>query len=363
MGSQADCFVLSHSPPRRKVLSFRHCTRRGPYGGRMRRREFIRLISGSTALLSLMAHAQQPDRKRRIGVLMGIADNDPEARPRVEAFERGLQELGWAEGQNIHLDYRWTAGDPDRTLLFAKEIFDLKPDVILVHSSPAVAALRQLTSKIPLVFVLIADPIGSGFVASLAHPGGNVTGFMNAEATMAGKWLGLIKEIAPKIEQVALIYNPRTSPYHSYLREFDATAGQFKIRAVPMPVLDAAELEHALHALGQEPNSAFFVVPDVFVQVHRALIIKLAEEYRLPAIYPYRFFPTSGGLLSYGFDTVIVFRQAASYVDKIMKGVVPADLPVQAPSIFKMVVNLKAARAIGLTIPESFLVNADEVID
>ena len=190
----------------------------------MRRREFIRLISGSTALLSLTAHAQQPDRKRRIGVLMGIADNDPEARPRVEAFERGLQELGWADGQNIHLDYRWTAGDPDGTLLFAKEIFDLKPDVILVHSSPAVAALRQLTSKIPLVFVLIADPIGSGFVASLAHPGGNATGFMNAEATLAGKWLGLIKEIAPKIEQVALIYNPRTSPYHSYLREFDATA-------------------------------------------------------------------------------------------------------------------------------------------
>ena len=170
----------------------------------MRRREFIRLISGSTALLSLTAHAQQPDRKRRIGVLMGIADNDPEARPRVEAFERGLQELGWADGQNIHLDYRWTAGDPDGTLLFAKEIFDLKPDVILVHSSPAVAALRQLTSKIPLVFVLIADPIGSGFVASLAHPGGNATGFMNAEATLAGKWLGLIKEIAPKIEQVAL---------------------------------------------------------------------------------------------------------------------------------------------------------------
>jgi putative tryptophan/tyrosine transport system substrate-binding protein len=329
----------------------------------MRRREFIRLISGSTALLSLTAHAQQPDRKRRIGVLMGIADNDPEARPRVEAFERGLQELGWADGQNIHLDYRWTAGDPDRTLLFAKEIFDLKPDVILVHSSPAVAALRQLTSKIPLVFVLIADPIGSGFVASLAHPGGNATGFMNAEATLAGKWLGLIKEIAPKIEQVALIYNPRTSPYHSYLREFDATAEQFKIQAVPTPVLDAAELEHALRALAQEPNSAFFVVPDVFVQVHRALIIKLAEEYRLPAIYPYRFFPTSGGLLSYGFDTVIVFRQAASYVDKIMKGVAPADLPVQAPAIFKMVVNLKAARAIGLTIPESFLVHADEVID
>jgi putative ABC transport system substrate-binding protein len=332
-------------------------------GGHMRRREFIRLISGSAALWSLTAHAQQPDRKRHIGVLMGIADDDPEAKPRVEAFERGLQELGWQEGRNIHLDYRWTAGDPDRTLLFAKEIFELRPDVILVHSSPAVAALRQLTSKIPLVFVLIADPIGSGFVQSLAHPGGNATGFMNAEATMAGKWLGLIKEIVPKIERVALIYNPRTSPYHSYLREFGTTAEQFKIQAIPTPVLDAAELEHALQALGREPNSAFFVVPDVFVQVHRALIIRLAEEYRLPAIYPYRFFPTSGGLLSYGFDTVNAFRQAASYVDKIMKGVAPADLPVQAPAIFKMVVNLKTARAIGLTIPESFLVHADEVID
>jgi putative ABC transport system substrate-binding protein len=214
-----------------------------------------------------------------------------------------------------------------------------------------------------LVFVLIADPIGSGFVESLSHPGGNVTGFMNAEATMAGKWLGLIMEVAPKIERVALIYNPRTSPYHSYLREFDATARQFGVQAVPTPVLDAAELEGALKKLGQEPNSAFFVVPDVFVQVHRALIIKLAEEYRLPAIYPYRFFPTSGGLLSYGFDTVIAFRQAASYVDRIMKGTLPADLPVQAPATFHMVVNLKAARAIGLTIPESFLVRADEVID
>jgi putative ABC transport system substrate-binding protein len=329
----------------------------------MHRREFITLISGAVAIGPLTAHAQQPDRKRRIGVLMGIADSDPEAKPRVEAFQKGLQDLGWTEGHNVHLDYRWTAGDPDRTVLFAKEIFDLKPDIILVHSSPAVAALRQLTSKIPLVFVLIADPIGSGFVESLSHPGGNVTGFMNAEATMAGKWLGLIMEVAPKIERVALIYNPRTSPYHSYLREFDATARQFGVQAVPTPVLDAAELEGALKKLGQEPNSAFFVVPDVFVQVHRALIIKLAEEYRLPAIYPYRFFPTSGGLLSYGFDTVIAFRQAASYVDRIMKGTLPADLPVQAPATFHMVVNLKAARAIGLTIPESFLVRADEVID
>jgi putative ABC transport system substrate-binding protein len=328
----------------------------------MKRREFITLVVGAAAS-PLAARAQQTGRVVRIGVLMGIGDSDPEATPRVEAFQRGLKELGWTEGHNVRLDYRWTAGDPDRTLLFAKEIFGLKPDIVLAHSSPAVAALRQLTSKIPIVFVLIADPIGSGFVESLAHPGGNATGFMNAEAPMAGKWLGLIMEIVPKIRRVALIYNPRTSPYQSYLHEFDERARHVGVQAVPTPVLDAAELERALHTLGQEPDSAFFVVPDVFVQVHRALIIKLAEEYRLPAIYPYRFFPTSGGLLSYGFDTVAAFRQAASYVDKILKGATPADLPVQAPSAFKMVVNLKAARAIGLTIPESFLVRADEVID
>ena len=328
----------------------------------MRRRDFIVALCAAAAW-PLAVRAQQAGRVVRIGVLMGISDSDPEAGPRVEAFHKGLQDLGWSEGRNVHLDYRWTAGDPDRTLLFAKEIFELKPDVILVHSSPAVAALRQLTSEMPMVFVLVADPIGSGFVASLSHPGGNVTGFMNTEASMAGKWLGLIMEIAPDIERVALVYNPRTSPYPSYLREFDISARHFRIQAVPTPVLDAAELEQALRTLGQVPNGAFFVVPDVFMQVHRALIIRLAEQYRLPAVYPYRFFPTSGGLLSYGFDTVAVFRQAASYVDRILRGTAPADLPVQAPETFKMVVNLKAARAIGLTIPESFLVRADEVID
>jgi putative tryptophan/tyrosine transport system substrate-binding protein len=328
----------------------------------MERRRFITLL-GATLASPLAARAQQADRVAHIGVLMGIGDSDPEAKPRVEALRKGLEELGWTEGRNVRLDYRWTAGDPDRTLLFAREIFELKPDIIVVHSSPAVAALRKLTSKIPMVFVLIADPIGSGFVESLAHPGGNVTGFMNAEAPMAGKWLGLMMEIAPKVKRVALIYNPRTSPYQSFLREFDASARELGVQSVPTPVLDATEVERALHALGQQPDSAFFVVPDVFVQVHRALIIRLAEQYRLPAIYPYRFFPTSGGLLSYGFDTVVAFRQAASYVDKILKGASPADLPVQAPSTFKMVVNLKAAQAIGLTIPESFLVRADEVID
>jgi putative ABC transport system substrate-binding protein len=328
----------------------------------MERRRFITLL-GATLASPLAARAQQADRVAHIGVLMGISDSDPEAKPRVEAFRKGMEELGWTEGRNVRLDYRWTAGDPDRTVLFAREIFELKPDIMLVHSSPAVAALRKLTSRIPMVFVLIADPIGSGFVESLAHPGGNVTGFMNAEAPMAGKWLGLMMEIVPKVKRVALIYNPRTSPYQSFLREFDASARELGVQSVPTPVLDAAEVERALQALGQQPDSAFFVVPDVFVQVHRALIIRLAEQYRLPAIYPYRFFPTSGGLLSYGFDTVVAFRQAASYVDKILKGASPADLPVQAPSTFKMVVNLKAAQAIGLTIPESFLVRADEVID
>jgi putative tryptophan/tyrosine transport system substrate-binding protein len=333
------------------------------FGDGMKRREFITFIGGVSVAWPIVARAQVSRPPARIGVLMGISDTDPEAAPRVEALQSGLQELGWSEGRNIHLDYRWTAGDVDKGQLFAKEIVDLKPDVIVVHSTPAVAALQRLTSRIPMVFVLVADPVGSGFVESLSHPGGNITGFMNADAPMAGKWLGLITEVAPNVRRVALIYNPRTSPYASFLRAFDEDARQFGLEAIPTPVLNADELERAIAELGKRPNSAFFVVPDVFVQVHRALIISLAERYRLPAIYPYRFFPTSGGLLSYGFDTVVAFRQAASYVDKILRGASPKDLPVQAPETFKMVVNLKAARAIGLTIPESFLVRADEVIE
>ena len=329
----------------------------------MRRREFITLVGGAAATWPLMAHAQQPDGVRRIGVLMGIGDSDPESKPRVEALVGGLKNLGRTEGHNIHLDYRWTAGDLDRTRAFAKEIVDLKPEVIVVHSTPAVKALRQLTSTTPMVFVLIADPIGSGFVESLAHPGGNLTGFMNVDAPMAGKWLELLKEVAPRVNRIALVYNPRTSPYQSYLKSFDEAAQRSGVQGIPTPVLDAAEIERAITALGQQPDSGLFVVPDVFVQVHRELIIKLAEKYRLPAIYPYRFFPESGGLMSYGIDTVVIFRQAASYVDRILKGTAPTDLPVQAPTNFQLVINLKAAKAIGLTIPESFLVRADEVIE
>jgi putative ABC transport system substrate-binding protein len=329
----------------------------------MRRREFISLIGGAVASWPFAARAQQSNGVRRIGVLMGIGDNDPEAKPRVEALQSGLKDLGWTEGHNIHLDYRWTAGDLDRTRLFAKEIVDLKPDIIVVHSTPAVKALLQLASTAPMVFVLVADPIGSGFVASLAHPGGNLTGFMNVDAPMAGKWLELIKEIAPNVRRIALVYNPRTSPYQSYLKSFDETAQKSGVQAIPTPVLDAAELERSITALGQRPDCGLFVVPDVFVQVQRELIIRLAEQYRLPAIYPYRFFPESGGLMSYGIDTVIIFRQAASYVDRILKGTAPTDLPVQAPTNFQLVINLKAAKAIGLTIPESFLVRADQVIE
>jgi putative tryptophan/tyrosine transport system substrate-binding protein len=328
---------------------------------RLKRREFIAMFGGAAVAWPTLTQAQ-PARVPRIGVLMGIGENDPEAKPRAEALQDGLKELGWT-ADRIHLDYRWTAGDLDRTRRLAKEIIELKPDVIVVHSTPAVNALRELTSTTPMVFVLIADPIGSGFVASLAHPGGKLTGFMNVDAPMAGKWLELIKEIAPKVTRVALIFNPRTSPYQSYLHSFDESAPKFAVQAVATPVLDPAELERAIATLGQQPDSALFVVPDVFVQVHRSLIIRLADQYRLPAVYPYRFFPTSGGLMSYGIDTVIVFRQAASYVDRILKGTAPADLPVQAPAIFKLVINLKAANAIGLTIPESFLLRADEVIE
>jgi len=332
-------------------------------GLQMRRREFISLIGGAAVAWPFVVRAQPPDGIRRIGVLMGIGDADPEANPRVEALQGGLKDLGWTEGHNIHLEYRWTAGDLDRTARFAKEIVDLKPDVIVVHSTPAVEALRQLTSNTPMVFVLIADPIGSGFVASLAHPGGNLTGFMNVDAPMAGKWVEIIKEVAPKVRRIALVYNPRTSPYQSYLKSFGETAQVSGVQAIPTPVLDAADIKRSITALGKRPDAGLFVVPDVFVQVHRKLIISLAEQYRLPAIYPYRFFPESGGLMSYGIDTVVVFRQAASYVDRILKGTAPTDLPVQAPTTIRLVINLKAAKAIGLTFPASFLARADQVIE
>jgi putative ABC transport system substrate-binding protein len=329
----------------------------------MRRRAFLGVLAGAATAWPAVARAQQSNRVRRIGVVMGIGEGDLEAKPRVEALQAGLQELGWTAGRNIHLDYRWTNGDLERTRRVAKEIVELKPDMLVVHSTPAVSAVHELAPAIPMVFVLIADPIGSGFVASLSHPGGNMTGFMNVEAPMAGKWLELITEIAPKTKRIALIFNPLTSPYQSYLAAMGVSAPKLGLLSIPTPVHDATEIESAITALGREPDSALFAVPDVFVQVHRALIIRLAEKYRVPAIYPYRFFPSSGGLLSYGFDTVLAFRQAASYVDRILKGAKPADLPVQAPASFKLVVNLKAAQAIGLTIPASFLLRADEVIE
>jgi ABC-type uncharacterized transport system substrate-binding protein len=330
----------------------------------MKRRDFITLLGSAAAVWPLTAHAQQPERSARIGVLMGIGEDDPEAKPRVEALEQGFHDHGRVKGRNLLLDYRWTGGDLDRAKRFAKEIVELKPDLIVVHSTPAVKALRELTNTIPMVFVLIADPIGSDFVQNLSHPGGNITGFMNVDSPMTGKWLELIVEIAPKTRQVALIYNPNTAPfYQDFLQTFDAAAPKFNVRGIATPVTDAAGIERVVKEFGQLPDTALFVLPDVFVQVHRALIIKLAEQYRLPAIYPYRFFPTSGGLLSYGIDTVIVFRQAADYADKILKGAAPNDLPVQAPLTFNLIVNLTAARAIGLTIPESFLLRADEVIE
>jgi putative ABC transport system substrate-binding protein len=331
----------------------------------MRRREVLWLLGGaavSSIASSAPSNAQQPNRVRRIGVLMGIAETDPEAQPRVEALRSGLQALGW-NSRNIQLDIRWTAGDLERTRRSAGEIAQRKPELIVVHSTPAVKALRELVPTTPMVFVLIGDPIGSGFVNSIARPGGTLTGFMNVDAPMAGKWLELITEVAPKVKRVALIYNPRTSPYQSYLSSFAASAPVHAVQAVPTPVVDAAELENAMTALGQQPDSALFVVPDVFVQVHRELIIKLADKYRLPAVYPYRFFASSGGLMSYGLDTIGVFRQAATYVDRILKGAKPADLPVQSPRNFQLVVNLKTAKAIGLTIPEAFLLRADEVIE
>jgi len=300
---------------------------------------------------------------RRIGVLMGITETDPEAQPRVNALRKGLEDLGWSDGRNIQLDIRWTAGDLERTQRSAREIAQFKPELIVVHSTPAVKALRELVPTTPMVFVLIGDPIGSGFVNSVARPGGTLTGFMNVDAPMAGKWLELVKGGAPKVKRVALVFNPRTAPYQSYLNSFAASAPVHAVQAVPTPVVDAVELENAMTALGQQPDSALFVVPDVFVQVHRELIIRLADKYRLPAVYPYRFFASSGGLMSYGLDTVAVFRQAASYVDRILKGAKPADLPVEIPTRYLFVINLKTAKAMNFAVPNNVLSLADEVIE
>jgi putative tryptophan/tyrosine transport system substrate-binding protein len=331
----------------------------------MRRRKFITLLGGAAAW-PLAVRAQLVDRMRLIGVLMAYAENDPEGQAWVAAFREQLQKLGWVEGRNIQIAARWATPDVEEMQRFAKELVALHPDLILSQSTPTTAALLQHTRTIPIIFANLADPVGSGFVASFSRPGGNATGFVahSFEPTMAGKWLELLKEIAPRVSRVAFLFNPATATYFEYYtKPFKAAAPSFGVEAIAAPVHDRSELESTFAAQAREPNGSLVVMPDSFTNAHSLEITSLAARYRLPAVYPYRLYAQVGGLLAYGNDVSDNYRRAAGYVDRILKGEKPADLPVQAPTKYELVINLKTAKALGLDIPRSVLARADEVID
>jgi putative ABC transport system substrate-binding protein len=328
----------------------------------MKRREFITLLGGGAAW-PLAARAQQAERMRRIGILIVGAQSDPNMQERVAAFLQTLEKLGWSEGRNVQIDIRFAAGEPDRYGPLAKELTALQPDVIFAYATPIAAALQRESRTIPIVFVNVSDPIGSGLVASLARPGGNLTGLMLYEEGITGKWLALLKEIAPQLGRVALMANPNTMPYDYYLRSARAMAPSLGIEVVPSPIANAAEIAHTIESFVQTPDGGLVVLPDGTSILHRELIITLTARYRLPAVYAFRFFVAAGGLMSYGTDILDQYRQAASYVDRILRGVNPADLPVQAPTKYETILNLKTARALGLTVSDKLLVAADEVIE
>jgi ABC-type uncharacterized transport system substrate-binding protein len=330
----------------------------------MTRRDFITLLGGAAAAWPA-AYAQQPERMRRIGVLMGYAESDSDAQAKVAAFQESLEKLGWVEGHNIRIDTRWPIpADADSMQRFAKELVALQPELILSHITPTTAALMQQTRTIPIIFATVSDPVGSGFVASFSRPGGNVTGFTSIEPMMAGKWLELLKEIAPRIARVAFLFNPVTAPYAEYfLNPLKVAAPSFGVEAIAAPVRDTSELESVVAAQARETNSGLIVTPDSFMDVHRAEVTLLAARFHLPAVYPFRQFSEVGGLLSYGNDQLDNFRRAAVYADRILRGAQPSELPVQAPVKFELVINLKTAKALGLEVPPTLLARADEVIE
>ena len=330
----------------------------------MRRREFITFV-GSAAAWPLAARAQQPERVRRIGVLMAHAETDPEFQDYLAAFREELRKFGWTEGRNIQIDARWGALDnAEARQRSANELVALQPDVILTQNTPPTATMLLQTRAIPVIFVIVADPVGSGFVASLARPAGNATGFIVMEPTIASKWLELLKEIAPSVKRAAFLFNPATTPFADiYLNPFKAAAPTFAVEAIAAPVHDASELEAVFAAQARGPNSGMLVMPDGFLNVHRAEIVSLAARYGVPTVYPWRFFPELGGLLSYGNEQRNSFRLAATYVDRILKGETPAELPVQAPVKFELVINMKTAKALGLDVPLHLQQRADKVIE
>ena len=330
----------------------------------MERREFITLFGGAAAAWPLAAHAQESDQIKRISVLVPYAEDDPETSLRVTALREGLLKLGWTDGQNIRLEHRWSASDPEALPKLAREIVDSRPDVILTDTTPVTAAVLHETRTFPVVFVQVGDPVGSGFVASFPRPGGNATGFNNFPPAMTSKWLELLMEIVPRTARVMYLFNPPTAPYaQRFLDPLKAAASSMGVEIVASPAYDSAEIETVIARFAREPDGGLIVLPSAFMNTHRDLVIASAERHRLPTIHSSRYMVQGGGLLSYGNVPVDAYRQAATYVDQILRGAKPADLPVQMSVKFELAVNLKAARAIGLKIPESFLVRADEVIE
>ena len=321
------------------------------------------MLLGGTAASAWSVAVRAQQRVRRIAIMLPSTENDPETQARIAAFRQGLEQFGWQEGRNIRFEYRWPAGNPELIKTQTVELVALAPDVILVGITPAVQALKRQTSTIPIVFANIPDPVASGRISSLAKPGGNVTGFTAVEYAIVGKWLGLLKEIAPAIERVALLGNPEVVFTKNFFREFEGIAPSFAVKPIAAEVRNSADIEHAIEALASEPNGGLLTVPEFTASIHRDLIFKMAIKHQLPAVYPFRFFTVDGGLASYGPDQADQYRRAASYVDHILRGTKPADLPVQAPTKFEFVINQMTAKMLGLTVPPTLLSRADEVIE
>jgi putative ABC transport system substrate-binding protein len=329
----------------------------------MKRREFITLLGGAAVAWPVAARAQQGERVRRIGVAMGNRERDGSMGPNLAAFREAFRDLGWIEGRNVATTYRYADGDLQRMRANAAEMVALKPDVIVAQGTQVVAALRRETSTIPVVVVQASDPVGTGLVGNVAQPGGNITGFATFEHSIGGKWLGLLKEVAPDVERVLVIKHPENPATAAYMRSIETVASSLKVRIAPGGQRSATEIERAIDSFAREPNGGLILPPDPLSLSNREFIIALAARHRLPAVYPYRAFAAAGGLMSYGIDLADNYRRAAGYVDRILKGSKPAELPVQLPTKFELIVNLRTAKELGLNIPESFLLNAHEIIE
>jgi len=327
----------------------------------MRRREFISFFCGATVAWPFVA-AQRSDRLRRIGLLTPLSDSDPEGQARLRAFQQGLRGLGWIEGRNFELDYQWGSDNAD-PLIAAAKLVGRAPDVIVVNGIEMLTPLKRATRSVPIIFVQVPDPVGAGFVQDMAHPGGNITGFTNFEYTLGGKWVSLLKEITPGLARVAVIQNPGDQTSSEYSGAIKAAAQSVGLQTITDDARDDTEIERIIETLARQPNGGLIVLPGVFTFVHLKAIVASAAQHRLPAVYPYQYFIAGGGLMSYGIETTDLYRRAASYVDRILKGEKPADLPVQAPIRFQLVINLKTAKTLSLTIPPTLIARADEVIE